>query len=217
MMPTSWAAPAAAAAGGTSHLVAWLPVGTAVIGLLGALALWFLTQAGNRRERRIRTFAEAMAVVSEYAEAPYHVRRRADSSPATRSAVTGLISDVQAKVVYYQAWLAVECPALSGLFDEYVALMRRESGGHMTAAWGVDPMKKDSDVPLGNAYPTPLSDAKRTDLLAAAALELNALFPGHPQPVRRFLWRVLSAVRHPLSLGSAAGRASTRAVLEGGE
>src|SRR6266487_3328576 len=58
----------------------------AVIAILGgivsaSITYWF-NQRAARRERRATTFAEALATVEDYAEMPYRVRRRRNTSEA---------------------------------------------------------------------------------------------------------------------------------------
>jgi hypothetical protein len=53
----------------------------ALIAALVAVTGYMLTQAQARRERRAREFADALAAVEEYLEAPYRIRRRQAATP----------------------------------------------------------------------------------------------------------------------------------------
>ncbi len=54
----------------------WSIIIAALIAALVAVAGYALTQAWTRREQRAKAFADALAAVEEYLEAPYRVRRR---------------------------------------------------------------------------------------------------------------------------------------------
>ena len=54
----------------------WSTIIAALIAALVAVAGYMVTQAQARRERKAKEFADALAAVEEYLEAPYRIRRR---------------------------------------------------------------------------------------------------------------------------------------------
>ena len=67
--------------------VNWAPVVAAIIAALVAVVGYAVTQFANRQDRKAKTYAEALAAVTEYQELPYLVLRRAASDAATRAAL----------------------------------------------------------------------------------------------------------------------------------
>lgn len=138
----------------------------ALIAAVVAVAGYMLTQAQARRERRAKEFAQALAAVEEYLEAPYRIRRRQAATPEARNALTNSLSDLQARIAHHRAWLHVEAPAVATAYDVLVAAARSEAGVQMTEAWNSAPLAKDADMNLKVAYPHPDSDAARARVIA---------------------------------------------------
>jgi len=110
----------------TNSLIALL---TAIIAGTVALIGYSFAQFANRRERKSKLFAEALAVIYEYQELPFRIRRRAASDGVTRAALGGLTSDVMTKLGFYLAWLHMESPEVGALHAERMlclSVMRRE-------------------------------------------------------------------------------------------
>jgi hypothetical protein len=149
----------------------------ALIAAVVAVAGYMLTQAQARRERRGREFAQALGAVEEYLEAPYRVRRRQAASPEARDAITGALSDLQARIAHHRAWLYVEAPAVARAYDALVAAARAEAGAQMTEAWQSAPLATDADMNLKVAYRHPDSDAERDRVIEAMRQNLS-YWPG---------------------------------------
>jgi hypothetical protein len=155
----------------------WSTIIAALIAALVAVAGYMLTQAQARRERRAREFADALAAVADYLEAPYRIRRRQAATPEAREALTSALSDLQARIALHRAWLQVEAPAVGHAYEALVFAARSEAGAQMAEAWNAAPLTSDTDMNLKVAYPHPNSDAERAKVIAAMRQHLR-LQPG---------------------------------------
>jgi hypothetical protein len=131
------------------------------IALFGAFLTYALNQRAVRRERRGKTFAEALTVVEEYPEMPYRIRRRPESSPAVRQRLTDEVSGLPARIAFHRAWLQIEASAVAGPYADLVATARAEAGAQMRLAWQQAPITTDSGMNLGTPYPRDQPDAAR--------------------------------------------------------
>ena len=109
----------------------WVPLLVAAIAGLVALTGYFLTQFANRRERKGKSYAEALAAVRQYQELPYLIRRRSESTSATRTALAQQISDVMAKLGFYQAWLQMDSDTTSTAYNDLIAQTRKIGRVHL--------------------------------------------------------------------------------------
>jgi len=156
---------------------AWATIIAAAIAAVVAVAGYVLTQAWARRERRAKAFADALAAVEDYLEAPYRIRRRQASTPEARATLTSALSDLQARMALHGAWLEVEAAAVAEAYEALVSAARTEAGTQMTDAWNSAPLTSDADMNLNVAYPHPDSDAQR--LLVARSMRRDLrLWPG---------------------------------------
>ncbi len=105
-----------------------------VIALLGVYITYTLNQRAVRRERRSKTFAEALTAVEEYLEMPYRIRRRPDL-PEARRELTDEVSSILARMAFHQAWLQIEASSVAGPYATLVATARAEAGVQMSVAW----------------------------------------------------------------------------------
>ena len=147
----------------------------ALIAALVAVTGYMLTQAQARRERRAREFAEALAVVEEYLEAPYCIRRRQAATPEARDALANALSNLQARIARHRSWLRVEAPPVAEAYDALIAAARSEAGVQMTEAWNSAPLASDADMNLQVAYQHPNSDAERDRVIAVMRQNLRYL------------------------------------------
>lgn len=162
----------------------WSTIIAALIAAIVAVTGYLLSQAQARKERRAREFAQALATVEEYLEAPYRVRRRQASTPGTRDALANALSDLQARIAHHRAWLHVEAPAVGHAYDALVQAARSEAGTQMTEAWNSAPLTSDTDMNLKVAYQHPSSDAERANVIAVMRRNLSYL-PGASAICRR--------------------------------
>ncbi|MCC3654028.1 hypothetical protein LIX60_21685 [Streptomyces sp. S07_1.15] len=131
------------------------------IALAGAVLTYVLNQRAARRERRAKTFAEALTAVEEYLEMPYRVRRRPESSAAVRQQLTDEVSGLLARMAFHQAWLQIEASSVAGPYATLVATARAEAGAQMSLAWQQPPITTDSGMNLGSAHPRDRSNRAR--------------------------------------------------------
>lgn len=154
----------------------WATIIAALVAALVAVAGYMLTQTRARLERRAKIFADALAAVEEYLEAPYRIRRR-QATPEAREALTSALSDLQVRIAFHRAWLQVEAPAVGQAYDILVSAARSEAGIQMTQAWNSAPLTSDTDMNLKVAYQHPDSDAERAKVIAVMRNDLR-LWPG---------------------------------------
>jgi hypothetical protein len=147
----------------------------ALFAALVAVTGYMLTQAQGRRERRASEFADALAAVEEYLEAPYRIRRRQAATPEARDALTNTLSDLQARIARHRSWLRVEAPPVVEAYDALIAAARSEAGVQMTEAWKSAPPASDADMNLHVAYQHPNSDAERDKVIAVMRQNLRYL------------------------------------------
>ncbi|MEV7590927.1 hypothetical protein AB0O42_11665 [Streptomyces sp. NPDC089922] len=131
-----------------------------VIALVGVYITFTLNQRAARRERRSRTFAEALTAVEEYLEMPYRIRRR-PTSPDARRELTDEASSLLARMAFHHAWLQIEASAVAEPYAALVAAARSEAGAHMSEAWQEPPIDTDSGMNLGTAYSRDRSNTAR--------------------------------------------------------
>lgn len=155
------------------HSVALATIAAATLATLVALITYQVEKRRSRHERYARTFAEAIQAVVDYLEAPYRIRRRPMRDPRIRYELTALVSDIQSRISFYEAWLATTVPTVATAYSNLVAAARREAGPEMTAAWRAPATRSDGDVPLGQRYEHPLADAARDRCLAAMLAALG--------------------------------------------
>ncbi|MEU5411247.1 MULTISPECIES: hypothetical protein [Streptomyces] len=137
-----------------------------VIALLGVYITYTLNQRAVRRERRSKTFAEALTAVEEYLEMPYRIRRRPDL-PEARRELTDEVSSILARMAFHQAWLQIEASSVAGPYATLVATARAEAGVQMSVAWLHAPITSDSGMNLGTAYSRERSNAAKTACITA--------------------------------------------------
>jgi hypothetical protein len=155
----------------------------AVMAILGATITATLTHTLNQRaalrERQARVFAEALAVIEEYAELPYRVRRRRPTEGA-RHDLTEQISQVQSRIAFHQGWLQIEAPGVAARYEQLVRAAKRQAGGQMKEAWDRPPATGDAGMSLGVAYSRTEIDEARGQCVAAMRASLcGASQPGH--------------------------------------
>ncbi|AIA06567.1 hypothetical protein [Streptomyces noursei] len=121
---------------------------TALVALVG----YWVTQHIKRRETKSQMYAQALQVIHDYQELPYLICHRADSEPATRSALAKQISDVFARLHLYQTLLALDSPVVSDAYIKLFSHTRRQGGPHRHQAWNTPPAAADSDMTRSAHY-----------------------------------------------------------------
>lgn len=148
--------------------ITWDGIATIAAAILaaGIVVLGFLHERRQRaRSRRAEAYAGALQAVSDYLEAPYRVRRRTGTA-ADRFAITAHVSEIQSRLDFYSAHLALVAPKVLAGYTELVSAAKAEAGPQMSAAWKARPARRDRDVPLVVAYPHPRADTARSAVLA---------------------------------------------------
>ncbi len=129
---------------------AWMsaPVAAAVITGLVAIIALVVNQYQVRRDGRRKDFAEALAAVERYAELPYRVLRRQESTPEVRGRIAEFIHDVQQDLLFHQSWMRIQDPRVADAYDSLLRITREEAGAAMTEAWSESPIASDEAMPL---------------------------------------------------------------------
>jgi hypothetical protein len=158
----------AGAAGWTwAQTVALLAGVIAVAGALVSAALTYhLNQRAIRRERQANVFAEALRAIEDYAELPYRIRRRPGTTES-RYELTEQVSEIQSRIAFHQAWLAIEAPSVAHPYENLVRAAKTQAGKQMTQAWNEPATTKDSQVSLGVAYPREAINEARGECVTA--------------------------------------------------
>jgi hypothetical protein len=125
----------------------WIALSTAIIAGAVALTGYLLNQLANWRESKSRLFAEALAVIYEYQELPYRIRRRASSDGATRAMLGGLTSDVMTKLGFHLACLHMESPEAGRAYRLLFERVRQFGGRFRDEAWTAPLIASDQEVP----------------------------------------------------------------------
>lgn len=151
-------------------------VGAALIAAIIAVIGYSIQRKITRRTEQATLYADAIAAVEAYLEAPYRIRRKIND-PANWFAISSAISDAKTAMSHQQALLEMHAP--EPVVTSYAAFSRAaivEAGPQMTAAWAEPVVQDPGQIPLGagNAYPRTSSDAARATLVAAMAADLMA-------------------------------------------
>ena len=165
-------------------LAAFLTLAGAVI---TAALSYGLNQRAARRERQTREFAEALAVIEDYAELPYRIRRRS-GTPQSRYELTEQISQIQSRLAFHQAWLRMEASGVAQAYGQLVQTTKARAGAQMREAWMEPVLAEDAQVSLGKAYERNDIDGSREACIEAMREALGQRPP------------------HRLAARSAAGR-----------
>jgi hypothetical protein len=129
----------------------------------------------ERRAERANLYAQAIAAVEDYLEAPYRIRRK-DGTATTRHAITSHISGVKSRISLHQALLELHAPtAVWTAYDAFVKAAQEEAGPQMTDAWHAPRIKADTQVPLGVGYDRTNSNTTRSTVIAAMKADLTKL------------------------------------------
>ncbi|WP_328493432.1 hypothetical protein OHS59_12210 [Streptomyces sp. NBC_00414] len=142
------------------------------IALFGAFLSYALSQRAVRKERRAKSFAEALTAVEEYLEMPYRIRRRPESTSAIRQQLTDEVSSLLARMAFHQAWLQIEASAVAAPYATLVATARAEAGAQMSLAWLQPPITTDDGMNLGTPYPRDRSTSARASCIEVMRRQL---------------------------------------------
>lgn len=155
---------------------AWTVVGPVVAALIAglvALTVLAVNQYQARQDARRKDFAEALAAVERYAELPYRILRRQDSTPEVRGRMADFVHGVQQDLLFHKSWVRIQSPRVAEVYDALLRITREEAGSAMTKAWRTAPISKDEDMPLGVALSFPQMEEARVKYVRAVGYELE--------------------------------------------
>jgi hypothetical protein len=128
----------------------------AIIAALVAAAVATFGYATTARakllEDRRKTYAAALAAVSDYQELPYRIRRRPDSDAATRAALGTIISDIQRDLDFHSQLLELDSPRLGREYRALVEKSRRIGKPARDDAWAQPPALEDKAMSFAEKY-----------------------------------------------------------------
>ena len=124
----------------------WVPLAAAMIAAFAAIAGYVVTQLANRRDRKGKVYAEALAVMQEYRELPFRIRRRPSSDGATRAALGDKISDVLDRLGFYRSWLEIDSYVVGAAYSDLFAQVRRFGARYRNAAWRDPIISRDEEM-----------------------------------------------------------------------
>src|SRR6266446_804476 len=128
---------------------------TIIAALVAAVVATFgyvITARAKLLEERRKTYAAALAAVCDYQELPYRIRRRPDSSAATRAALGMIISDVQRDLDFHDQLLELDSPKLGLAYRALVEKSRRIGKPHRDEAWARSPANEDKAMSFPEEY-----------------------------------------------------------------
>ncbi len=149
------------------------PIIAAVVTGLVALVVLVVNQYQARQDARRKDFAKALAAVERYAELPYRVLRRQDSTPEVRGRIAEFIHEVQQDLLFHKSWIRIQAPRVAGVYDSLLRTTIEEAGSAITEAWNTTPVSKDEDMPLGVSLSFPRMAEERVKYVEAVSYELE--------------------------------------------
>lgn len=156
----------------SSGLIDGTVIAAVVTGFV-ALLVFAGNQYQARKDQLRKDFAEALAAVERYAELPYRILRRQDSTPEIRGRVAELVHEVQQDILFYKSWVRIQSPEVAEVYDTLLRAMREEAGAAMTQAWNTAPITRDDDMPLGTGFRFPLMAEQRGKYVEAVRWQLQ--------------------------------------------
>jgi hypothetical protein len=156
----------------SSGLVDGTVIAAVITGFVALLVL-----AGNqyqaRKDRLRKDFAEALAAVERYAELPYRIVRRQDSTPEVRGLIAEQVHKVQQDILFHKSWVRIQSSEVAEVYDALLGAMREEAGTAMTQAWNTAPVIRDEDMPLGHIFSFPRMNAERVKYVEVVRWQLQ--------------------------------------------
>ena len=116
---------------------------TALIALIG----YWNTHYLQRRDRRALMYAEAVAAMRAYEQAPYLVRRRADSSGSTRAALAAQLIEANTRVSFNEKLLLMDSLPVGTAYRLLLEVTRSQLSRYRDEAWQTPVMTADDEVP----------------------------------------------------------------------
>lgn len=126
-----------------------------VVGILAAVVAilgYTITNAMNRIERRSKIYADAMLALVQFENLPFRIRRRSDSSDATRTIVGQRVRDVQEALFYHTVLLRLASPRVGAAFKALVEKTREKGVRYRHDARTLPPATSDADMSLVISY-----------------------------------------------------------------
>ncbi len=113
---------------------------------------YVITARAKLLEDRRKTFAVALTAVHAYQELPYRIRRRPDSTTATRAALGTTISDIQRDLDFHRRLLELDSPKLGRAYYALVQKSRAVGKSYRDRAWEHLPAGEDKAISFPEEY-----------------------------------------------------------------
>ena len=111
--------------------------------------------------------------MERYAELPYRILRRQDSTPEVRGRIADQVHEVQQDILFHKSWVRIQSPEVADVYDALLGAMREEAGGAMTQAWNTAPITRDEDMPLGASFSFTQMGVERVKYVEAVRRQLQ--------------------------------------------
>jgi hypothetical protein len=105
-----------------------------------------LSRATDRRERRAKIYADALAALRRWSEVPYAILRRPASDAETRAALGKEISDSVSAVAYHVSLLRLESKPLGEAYSLLWRQLRTNRSPDCALAWALPVIASDADM-----------------------------------------------------------------------
>ena len=127
----------------------WVVLISGAAAALVALTGYMVNQYVARNERRRRIYAEALAVVFEYEELPYRIRKRQDNL-ASCSDIALKVCDVFEKLSFYRYLTSLESTLVGQAYGVLVDVTQDKGGPHRESAWRESPARVGKEFHIPN-------------------------------------------------------------------
>lgn len=130
----------------------WAAVLAAIVAATAASIGYYLTTRLKLLESRRTEYARALTAISNYKDLPYRIRRRPDSSTATRKELGAAINDVQRDINFHESWLELQSPPVARAYRALAYAVRKDGARLRKEAWMEPPADKDADMDFSDTY-----------------------------------------------------------------
>jgi hypothetical protein len=152
----------------------WIVLISGAAAALVALIGYMVNQYVTRNERRRRIYAEALAVVFEYQELPYRIRKRQDSL-ASCSEIALKVSDVFEQLSFYRYLTSFESTLVGQAYGVLIDVTQDQGGPYRDSAWRESPAGAAKEFHFPNPDYNYENQEERTLCLEVMDEELRVL------------------------------------------
>ncbi len=127
----------------------WVEI-TALLSVFGAIFAFLYRKRAEDVARNRQTCSEALAVLLEWLEVPYRIRRRRANDGDGRHELARAIHELQVRTNFYRAWLQVEAPKLSEKYEALHNAVKSVVAPAVQDAWRQPGVSEDAQMNIGS-------------------------------------------------------------------